>query len=49
MGGTTSQTLTPADVSNYYQRLADLSTLPFWRLPDLTAPAGPNGDTSGLA
>jgi gentisate 1,2-dioxygenase len=36
-----SQTLTPADVSHYYQRLADLSTLPFWQLPDFTAPAGP--------
>lgn len=36
-----SQTLTPADVSHYYQRLTDLSTLPFWQLPDLTAPAGP--------
>ena len=36
-----SQTLTPADVSHYYQRLADLSTLPFWQLPDFTAPSGP--------
>jgi len=36
-----SQTLTPADVSHYSQRLADLSTLPFWQLPDFTAPTGP--------
>ena len=36
-----SQTLTPVDVSHYYQRLADLSTLPFWQLPDFTAPKGP--------
>ena len=36
-----SQTLTSADVSHYYQRLADLSTLPFWQLPDFTAPKGP--------
>jgi gentisate 1,2-dioxygenase len=35
-----SQTLAPADVSHYYQRLADLSTLPFWQLPDFTEPAG---------
>jgi gentisate 1,2-dioxygenase len=40
-GGTMSQTLTPADVSHYYQRLTDLSTLPFWQLPDFTTPAGP--------
>jgi gentisate 1,2-dioxygenase len=36
-----SQTLAPADVSHYYQRLADLSTLPFWQLPDITEPTGP--------
>ena len=36
-----SQTLTSADVSHYHQRLADLSTLPFWQLPDLTEPTGP--------
>lgn len=36
-----SQTLTPADVSHYYQRLTDLSTVPFWQLPDITEPAGP--------
>jgi gentisate 1,2-dioxygenase len=36
-----TQTLTPADVSHYYQRLAELSTLPFWQLPDITDPAGP--------
>ena len=26
-----SQTFAPADVSHYYQRLAELSTLPFWQ------------------
>jgi gentisate 1,2-dioxygenase len=36
-----SQTLIPADASHYYQRLADLSTLPFWHLPELTEPSGP--------
>jgi gentisate 1,2-dioxygenase len=36
-----TQTLTPADVSDYYQRLAELSTLPFWQLPEVTEPAGP--------
>jgi gentisate 1,2-dioxygenase len=36
-----TQTLTPADASHYYQRLAELSTLPFWQLPDITDPAGP--------
>jgi gentisate 1,2-dioxygenase len=36
-----SQTIAPADVSHYYQRLADLSTVPFWRLPELTEPSGP--------
>lgn len=36
-----TQTLAPADVSHYYQRLADLSTLPFWQLPDMTEPSGP--------
>jgi gentisate 1,2-dioxygenase len=36
-----SQTLTSADVPHHYQRLADLSTLPFWQLPDITEPAGP--------
>lgn len=36
-----SETLTPADVSHYYQRLEDLSTLPFWRLPEMTEPSGP--------
>jgi gentisate 1,2-dioxygenase len=35
------QTLAPADVSHYYQRLTELSTLPFWQLPDITDPAGP--------
>jgi gentisate 1,2-dioxygenase len=35
-----NQTLAPADVSHYYQRLADLSTLPFWRVPEITEPAG---------
>ncbi len=36
-----SQTLAPADVSHYYQRLAELSTLPFWRLAEITEPSGP--------
>ena len=36
-----SQTLAPADVSHYYQRLADLSTLPFWQLTEITEPTGP--------
>jgi gentisate 1,2-dioxygenase len=36
-----TQTLAPADVSHYYQRLAELSTLPFWQLPDITDTAGP--------
>jgi hypothetical protein len=36
-----TQTLAPADVSHYYQRPAELSTLPFWQLPDSTDPAGP--------
>ena len=36
-----THTLAPADVSHYYQRLGELSTLPFWQLPDITEPAGP--------
>jgi hypothetical protein len=36
-----SQTLAPADVAHYYQRLAELSTLPFWQLPEITEPSGP--------
>lgn len=36
-----SHALAPADTEHYYQRLAELSTLPFWRLPDITEPAGP--------
>jgi hypothetical protein len=40
-GGTMSQTLAPADVSHYYQRLADLSTLPFWQRTEITEPTGP--------
>ncbi len=36
-----THTLATADVSHYYQRLAELSTLPFWQLPDVTEPAGP--------
>jgi gentisate 1,2-dioxygenase len=36
-----TQTLTPADVSHYYKRLAELSTLPFWQLPDIADPDGP--------
>ena len=36
-----SQTLAPADVSHYYQRLAELSTLPFWQREEFTEPARP--------
>jgi gentisate 1,2-dioxygenase len=36
-----SQALAPADVFDYYQRLAALSTLPFWQLPDFGEPSGP--------
>jgi len=36
-----SHALAPADVSHYYQRLAELSTLPFWQLPEITEPSGP--------
>ena len=36
-----TQTLTRAAVLHYYQRLAELSTLPFWQVPDITGPAGP--------
>jgi gentisate 1,2-dioxygenase len=34
-------TVAPADVSHYYQRLAELSTVPFWRREEFTEPAGP--------
>ena len=36
-----SQTLALADVSHYYQRLAELSTLPFWQRAEITEPSGP--------
>src|SRR6185437_3471125 len=36
-----SHTLAPADVSRYYQRLAELSTLPFWQREEFTEPTGP--------
>jgi gentisate 1,2-dioxygenase len=36
-----TQALAPAGVSHYYQRLAELSTLPFWQLPDFGEPSGP--------
>ena len=36
-----TSTLAPADVAGYYQRLAELSTLPFWQAPEITEPAGP--------
>src|SRR5271170_3408090 len=46
-----SHTLTPADVSHYYQRLAELSTLPFWQREEFTEPAGartrPRRETAG--
>jgi hypothetical protein len=37
----------PADVSHYYQRLAELSTLPFWQREEFTDPADPSAGTSG--
>ena len=36
-----SHTLAPAGVSHYYQRLAELSTLPFWQREEFTEPSGP--------
>jgi gentisate 1,2-dioxygenase len=36
-----TRALAPAGVSQYYQRLAELSTLPFWQLPDFGQPSGP--------
>ena len=36
-----NHTLARADVSHYYQRLAELSTLPFWQREEFTEPAGP--------
>src|SRR6516164_3339233 len=36
-----SHTLAPADVSHYYRRLAELSTLPFWQREEFTEPTGP--------
>jgi gentisate 1,2-dioxygenase len=33
--------LAPADVSHYYQLLAELSTVPFWQREEFTEPAGP--------
>ena len=36
-----SHTLAPADVTHYYQRLAELSTLPFWQREEFAEPAGP--------
>src|SRR5690348_5378276 len=36
-----SHTLAQADVSHYYQRLAELSTLPFWQREEITEAAGP--------
>jgi gentisate 1,2-dioxygenase len=36
-----SNTLAPDDVSHYYQRLAELSTLPFWQREEFTEPTGP--------
>jgi len=34
-------TLASAGTDHYYQRLAELSTLPFWQLPGITERAGP--------
>ena len=36
-----TQALAPAGVSHYYRRLAEMSTLPFWQLPDITEPSRP--------
>ena len=36
-----TQALAPAGVCHYYRRLAELSTLPFWQLPDITGPSRP--------
>jgi len=36
-----SHALAPADASHYYQRLAELSTLPFWQREEFTEPTGP--------
>ena len=36
-----SNTLAPDDVSHYYQRLAELSTLPFWQREEFAEPTGP--------
>jgi gentisate 1,2-dioxygenase len=36
-----TQALAPAGVAHYYRRLAELCTLPFWQLPDITEPSGP--------
>jgi hypothetical protein len=33
-----SHALAPADASHYYQRLAELSTLPFWQRGQFTEP-----------
>ena len=33
-------TLVPADASHYYQRLAELSTLPFWPVPGSSVDPG---------
>jgi len=36
-----SHTLAPAGASHYYQRLAELSTQPFWQREEFTESAGP--------
>jgi gentisate 1,2-dioxygenase len=36
-----TQALAPVGVAHYYRRLAELSTLPFWQLPDFGEPSGP--------
>ena len=36
-----TQNPSPADIFHYYQRLAELFTLPFWQLPEITEPTGP--------
>jgi gentisate 1,2-dioxygenase len=36
-----SQTVAPAHVCHYYQRLAELSMMPFWQRAEITEPSGP--------
>jgi hypothetical protein len=42
-----SHTVAPANASHYYQRLAELSTLPFWQREGSPSPLAPSAGTSG--